>query len=349
MFNNRLAGLGFLVIVFLVVTCGSAYTGRSLGLTPDMIKKVEGSFKLDPGTRALMNAITNNNAKDLAFNRELFGGYNDIFNFKIEAKGITDQESSGRCWLFAGLNIMRPALIEKYNLSSFEFSENYLFFWDKLEKANMFLEAIIETRKSDINDRELQVLLKDPVPDGGWWSYVVSLIDKYGVVPKNFMPETKNSSKTRMMNAVVNRMMRHDAAKLRRLAAGGKKESDLRALKVDMLKSVYRILALHLGVPPKEFTWRYKDKDEKIVEGDYTPVSFYREAVGVDLGEYISIFDHPVHPYNKYYRIRFCRNMPDLPDMDFINLNVDRLKDFALKAVLNNEPTWFAADVGKEN
>lgn len=339
--------LGLIVMVVMDVMASADTTPAAL--TSERIEELRITFQLDPGTRALMNAITNNDVRDLAYNREVFVKHNDLFNHKIETKGVTNQEQSGRCWLFAGLNILRPALMKKYNLSSFEFSQNHLFFWDKLEKSNMFLEAIIETRKKDIDDRELQTLLENPVPDGGWWSYVVSLIGKYGVVPKSVMPETKNSSNTRMMNAILNRMMRHDAVELRKIAKKGAKESTLRMRKWTMLRDVYHILALHLGIPPKEFIWRYEDKDGNIFEETYTPVSFYEDVVGVDLSEYVSIFDHPAHPYNEYYKIKYCRNMQDIPDMDFINLEIRRLKEYTLNSVLNGEPVWFAADIGKDN
>jgi len=318
-------------------------------LTPDVINELKTSVTFDAEMKALINAVTNNDVKELAFNRELFTKYNDIFNLKIDTHGITNQKSSGRCWLFAGLNIMRPAVMKKFNLSSFEFSENYLFFWDKLEKANMFLEAMIMTRDRDIDDRELQTLLSNPVPDGGWWNYVVGLIEKYGAVPKEIMPETKNSSNTRMMNAILNTMMRQDAVLIRKLARQGKKEAAIRAQKLQMLKDVYRLLIVHLGQPPEEFTWRCEDKDHKIIEETYTPLSFYEEAVGFDLRNYVSILDHPAHPYNKHYRINFCRNMPDITDMDFINLKIEKLKNFAFKALLDKEPVWFAADISKEN
>ncbi|OQX82718.1 MAG: hypothetical protein B6D63_07305, partial [Candidatus Latescibacteria bacterium 4484_7] len=316
---------------------------------PQTIKALKESFKLDARTTALLNAVTNNNTKDLAFNRLMFNKYNDIFNYKIKTKGITNQKQSGRCWLFAGLNIMRPAVMKKFNLDKFEFSENYLFFWDKLEKANMFLEAIIETKNKPFDDRELSLLVENPVPDGGWWEYVVDLMDKYGAVPKSAMPETKNSSNTRAMNALINKIARHDAIVLRDMAKRGKSATQLRKKKLEMLKTIYRVLALHLGVPPEQFTWRCEDKDGKIVEGTYTPVSFYKEAVGVKLSDYLPIIDHPIHPYGKHYRIKYSRNMSDVPDIDFVNLKIDRLKEFALKSLLAGEPVWFAADVGKEN
>ncbi|MBD3178981.1 MAG: hypothetical protein GF417_04910, partial [Candidatus Latescibacteria bacterium] len=238
---------------------------------------------------------------------------------------------------------------EKYNLDDFEFSENYLFFWDKLEKANLFLEAMIETAGRDIDDREVQTLLDNPVPDGGWWNYVVALIEKYGTVPKEIMPETRNSSSTGRMNRQLNRIARSFATRIRKGYADGEDVDELRKEKMDMLKKIYRLLVIHLGPPPEEFTWRVENRDEEIFEKEYTPVSFYREAVETELGEYVNIMDHPAHSYERLYRIRYCRNMPDVKDMEFINLPVYRLKEFARSALLNEEPVWFAADVGKAN
>lgn len=339
--------------VLMVFISGFALEGYTKdageGLTEELINELESSFVLNPRTRALINAISNNDLKELTFNREFHSRHDDLFSDRIETKGITDQKSSGRCWLFAGFNVMRPAVMEKYNLSGFEFSENYLFFFDKLEKANTFLEAVIESRGKDIDDRELQTLLKKPVPDGGWWNYVVNLIEKYGAVPKSVMPETENTSNTRRMNGQLNRMARSFAARIRGSASEGLTENELREQKTEMLKKVYRLLVLNMGMPPDKFTWRVENKDQEIFEKEYTPLSFYREAVEVDLKEYICLLDHPAHEYNKLYRIRYCRNMSDLSDMEFINLKIGRLKEYALKAVLSDEPVWFAADVGKAN
>ncbi|MCU0638549.1 MAG: aminopeptidase, partial [Candidatus Krumholzibacteria bacterium] len=198
-----------------------APAGDRQGLGKTALGEIKGSFPADPANRALMNAVSNNDLKDLSYNREIYNRYNDIFSDNVTAKGITNQKSSGRCWMFAAFNMMRPVVIEKFKLESFEFSENYLFFWDKLEKANTFLGAVIETAGRDIDDRELQALLVSPVPDGGWWNYAVDLIDKYGVVPKEFSQETKHTSSTGRMNAVLDRMARADAAELRKMAAGG--------------------------------------------------------------------------------------------------------------------------------
>jgi bleomycin hydrolase len=345
---HRAASVPFIIPCVLLAAFAGAFAEKPAGLTPEVLKQLRASVKMDSETRAVMNAVTNNDVKSLVLNRELVTGNSDIFNYKIDVKGITDQKSSGRCWLFAGLNIMRPAVIKKYNLAEFEFSQNYLFFWDKLEKANTFLDAVIELRGKPLDDRELQTLVKDPIPDGGWWSYVVSLIEKYGAVPKEIMPETNNSGSTGAMNRLLAKLVRRDAVELRASAAKGAKVQALQARKIEMLEDVYRLLVLHLGVPPQEFTWRYEDKDKKIGEAGYTPQSFYADAVGVNLADYVSIFDHPAYPYGKYYRIKYCRNMTDIPDMDFVNLDARTFKEYAFKMLLAGEPVWFAADSGAD-
>ena len=208
---------------------------------------------------------------------------------------------------------------------------------------------MIETRDRDLDDRELQVLTKDPIPDGGWWSFVVVLIGKYGAVPKEIMPETNNTKSTGMMNALLARLMRRDAVELRAMAAKGAKGPALEKRKVEMLKDVYRLLVLHLGLPPQEFAWRYEDKDGKVREAKHTPLSFYREVAGANLADYVAIFDHPAKPYNRYYRIKYDRNMADAPDMDFINVRIQEVKGWVLKALFAGEPVWFAADAGAEN
>ena len=340
-----------LIVLAVILLLAGAATAEAAeqSLSKEAIRELEQSFTLDAGERALVNAVTNNDIRDLAYNRDLYIKHDDLFAHKIETKGITDQESSGRCWLFAAFNIMRPAVMKRFDVSGFEFSENHLFFWDKLEKANLFLEAVIETREADIDDRELQTLLADPVPDGGWWSYAVNLIEKYGAIPKETMPETKNSSNTRYMNSLLNGVARDYAVELREMAAGGAGEAELRGRKMEMLKTVYRVLAIHLGVPPAEFEWRYEDKGGKMHADVYTPRSFYEKAIGVDLRDYVTLFDHAGRAYGTHYRIKYCRNMSDQPDMSFVNLEAGRLERYALASVLAGDPVWFAADVGKEN
>jgi len=244
---------------------------------------------------------------------------------------------------------MRPAVIEKYKLSSFEFSQNYLAFWDKMEKANCFLEQVIEFRDRDPLDREMEILLRDPFPDGGWWKYVVELIEKYGVVPKEVMPETRSSENTGMMNGVVGTKLRADAVKLRDMNEQGKPDTELRAEKERMLAEVYRMLVMNLGEPPTEFPWRFEDRDSVVSEIKmYTPLKFYEDFVGVDLNEYVSVFNDPTKDFGKYYRIRLSRNMYDREDVSYANVEIGVLSDAAMKSVLDDEPVWFACDVGKD-
>jgi bleomycin hydrolase len=346
--RTRAAALIIFVMALSIFVTG-AIAGEKGELDKGLIEQLQKSFDPNGRDRAMINAVSNNDLNDLSLDREIINEHDNIYTFKVDAKGITNQESTGRCWLFAGLNVMRPAVMKKYNIAEFEFSENHLFFWDKLEKANMFLETIIETSDRDIDDRELQAILKDPVPDGGWWNYVVALIDKYGAVPKPVSTETKHSSATRRLNGILGGMMRHDAAKLREMAAGGASVEDLRAVKKDMLTGVYRILALHFGVPPEKFVWRVRNKDDELIEQEFTPKSFYKDAVGVDLKEYVTVMDHPAYEYGKFYRLNFCRNFFDEEDMGFINLGAEGMKELAERAVLDGDPVWFAADIGKEN
>lgn len=343
-----------LIILFLTVfVFGSALIwGKSIregGLDSEVIQQIRQSFKMDAPTRALMNALTNNDIKKLALNREKYVAHDNLFNHKIKIKGITNQKSSGRCWLFAALNVMRPRLIEKYDLEDFEFSQSYLFFWDKFEKTNTFLELIIETRDRDPLDRELTIILEDPFPDGGLWIYSVELIEKYGIVPKSAMPESQQTSNTGMMGRLISRKLRRDAAILREMHGNGATVDELRQRKVEMLQEIYRMLVLNFGVPPREFQWRYESKDSVVSEvKTYTPQSFFKEVVDVNLRDCVPIYNHTLHAYDKLYQMRLARNIYDCPDNVFINLDTEQMRQFALKQLLDNQPVYFACDVGKE-
>jgi bleomycin hydrolase len=304
---------------------------------------------MDTHTRAMYNSITNNDISSLALNREVLRRHNEIFSHKIETKGITNQKKSGRCWLFAGLNILRPKIIENNKLKSFEFSQNYLAFWDKLEKANCFLENIIEFADRDILDREMEFLLRNPIPDGGYWENVVNLIEKYGAVPQEIMPETNSSGNTNLMNDLISRKLRADAVKLRDMHKHKRSLSRLRTEKTKMLDQVYKMLVLNLGQPPTEFQWRFEDANSVVSEiRTYTPKNFYKEFVDVDLRQYVDIFNDPSKEYGKHYSINLTRNVRDGDDAHFANVEMQILKDIAAKAVLDDEPIWFSCDVGKD-
>jgi len=336
-------------VALVTALTGSTVLADAGGLSPEAIRKIRASFKMDAHTRAMYNSITNNDIASLALNRDILQRHNDLFSHKIKTKGITNQKSSGRCWLFAGLNVIRPAVIAKYNLKEFEFSQSYLAFWDKLEKANCFLENVIEFADRDLMDRDMEFILRNPIPDGGYWENVVDLVEKYGLVPKHVMPETNSSSNTSRMNALLARKLRTDAIKLRRMHSEKKSLKKLRAAKTQMLCEVYRMLVMNFGQPPEKFEWRYEDANDTVSEPtSYTPKSFCSNFVGVDLRQYVDIFNDPSKEYRRHYRIRLTRNIRDGHDNHFVNVKTDVLKDIALKAVLADEPTWFACDVGKD-
>jgi len=341
----------FCLLMLLVLTpvLSLSQTSSEGSLNSEVLSKIQRSFKMDNHDKTILNALTNNEIKNLALNREIVVANNDLFNHRIKTRGITNQKSSGRCWLFAGLNIMRPLVIDRLKLNDFEFSQNYLFFWDKMEKANTFLENVISTGDKDLLDREVVFILGDPFPDGGYWSYVVDLINKYGVVPKAVMPETQNSSNTGMMDNLIARKLRQDASVLREMIKNGSKTNELRERKVEMLKEIYHMLVLNLGIPPTEFQWRYENRDTIVSQvKTYTPQSFFKEVVGIDLTDYVCLANSPNHPYNRLYQIQHTRNLYDSPDVSFINLDIKQLNEFALLSVLKDEPVWFGCDVGKD-
>jgi bleomycin hydrolase len=337
------------VIQLLFVFFVSSLFANPGELTTRDIDKIQSSFEMDTHTRAMYNSITNNDISSLALNRDILRSHNEIFSHKIKAKGITNQKKSGRCWLFAGLNILRPKVIENNNLEKFEFSQNYLAFWDKLEKANCFLENIIEFANRDILDREMEFLLRKPIPDGGYWENVVNLIEKYGVVPKEIMPETNSSGSTSLMNNLISRKLRADTVKLRSMHEKRRSVRSIRAEKINMLAGVYKMLVLNLGQPPTEFQWRFEDANSVVSElRTYTPNNFYKEFVNVDLREYVNIINDPTKKYGKHYSINLTRNVRDGDDAHFANVKMQTLKEITVKAVLDDEPTWFACDVGKD-
>jgi len=344
--HTSIRKMAFVAQLVIILGASSLFADES-ALTTKTIEQIRSSFKMDAHTRAMYNSITNNDIRDLALNRDILRQHNEIFSHKIKTKGITDQKSSGRCWLFAGLNIMRPAVIEKYNLKSFEFSQIHLTFWDKMEKANTFLERMIEFRDRDLLDREMVMFLRTPIPDGGYWENVVDLIQKYGAVPKEIMPETNSSENTRLMNRVMSQKLRSDAVKLRKMHQEKRAVKKLYAEKKKMLAEIYRMLVMNLGEPPTEFAWRFEDQNSVVSEmRSYTPKSFFKDFVGVDLNEYVNIFNDTTHDYGRHYQIRFSRNLYDGHDINYANVNVESLKDIAMKSILDDSPLLFAADVG---
>jgi len=336
------------LLAFILIT-GSSIASAQGSLNNEDLAKIKSSVTFDEDTRALMNAISSNDISKLAVNRENLGKVNPYFTNKVEIQGITNQKSSGRCWLFTGLNVLRPKVIEKYNMKEFEFSQNYGFFWDQLEKSNLYLESVIATADLPDDDRKVDWLFKNPIGDGGQWTGVVDIVEKYGAVPASVMPESNNSENTRWMSRFLRRKLREDALTLRKMAAEGSEEGRLREEKINMLSDIYRILVLCLGKPPTEFPWQYEDKDGNISElKTYTPKSFYEEMVGIDLRDYVMFMNDPTREYYKLYEIEYDRHMLEGGNWKYINLPVDEIKDFAKASIIANEAMYFSCDVGKQ-
>ncbi len=316
---------------------------------PKAVERFRAQLDMDGPTRAVYNAVTNNDIRALAVNRDVLRQHNEVFGHKIKVKRVTNQKKSGRCWLFAGLNVLRPVVIEKHKLEDFEFSENYLAFWDKLEKANSFLEFVIEMADRDPLDREMAILLDDGFYEGGWWCYVVELVEKYGAVPKEAMPETNSSENSRLMHAVIERRLKVGAMKLRAMHRQGKSLEALRAEKQKMLAEVYRLLVINLGEPPTKFSWRPVDKDSKVGKTrTYSPQSFYKKVVGVDLRQYVNLTNDPTQKYGKHYALTRTQNVFGTRGVHYANVEIDVLKTAAMASVLDDRPVWFAADMGRD-
>lgn len=340
-----------LVIITLVMFFSAQLVGQSTKgeISDEVLKTVKSSFKNTPTDVALLNAISHNDIKKLAQTRESDGAENHFFSNKVKVNGITNQNSSGRCWLYTGLNTIRPLVQEKYNLGNFEFSQTYNFFWDQFEKANLFLELAKATASKPMDDREVEWLFKNAIGDGGQWTTFADNIMKYGLVPAEAMPDTYQSEKTSMMSKLIRRKLREDGLKMRALAKNKMSEEAKEKVKIEMLTEIYRILVLSLGEPPVEFDWQFKDKDGKISEAKkYTPKEYYNELVGVDLTQYVMFMNDPVKEYNKLYEVQYDRNLFEGGNWKYINLPNDKIKEFASKSIIGNEAMYFSCDVGKQ-
>ncbi|MDQ7825588.1 MAG: C1 family peptidase [Candidatus Eremiobacteraeota bacterium] len=318
-------------------------------ITPELRVRMEGALPRDSRTKANINAVTVNSINTLVINRDMVTGHSNIYSQKIDTGRITNQKVSGRCWLFSSLNMLRQPMLKKYQVDTFEFSENYLTFWDKMEKANFFLEAIIATETRDLRDRMVQQLLREPFEDGGQWNYTVALVKKYGIVPKSAMDESYHSSNTGIMDRVVCSLLRKDASLLRKMHSEGKSGKEQRTCKEAMLIEVYRVLTYCLGTPPGNFEWRYEDKSKKAsIPKTYTPQEYYQKELGAVLDDYVFLYSCPTWPFNRLYQIDLDRNMVEMQNMTFINIEMNELKDIARKSVEAGEPVWFGCDSSKD-
>ena len=342
-----------IIITIIILSAGisnALFAQENSGaITPELLEEIKASFADSQQNEALINAITHNEMKKLAINRENDGKVNHLFSNKVETNAITNQKKSGRCWLYTGLNTLRPMVVEKYKMKQFEFSQTYNFFWDQFEKANLFMEAMIATADLAVDDRKIEWLFKNPVGDGGQWTTFADNVKKYGLVPSSAMPDTYQSQNTRMMSKLLKRKLRENGLQLRTMVHNKKSTEDIQDAKLEMLSQIYRILVLSLGEPPTEFTWQFEDKDGMISETKtFTPVQFYNEVIGINLDDYVMLMNDPSKDYNKLYEVEYDRNLQEGNNWKFINLPIEKVKEFARASILNNEAMYFSCDVGKQ-
>ena len=319
------------------------------GISTEMLEQISKSYVCDADDKAVRNALAVAPIGTLAMNAENAAMIDTHFSDRVRTKGITDQQSSGRCWLFTGLNVLRAKMIDKYDLPGMEFSQNYLFFYDQLEKANLFLQGVIDTKDLPFEDRKVDWLFSNPLSDGGQFTGVSNLITKYGLVPAEAMPETYQANNTSQMATLLKLKLREQGLDLRAAAAEGATSKKLQSMKVEQLSDIYRMLALCLGEPVKEFEWIRCDKSNNIVSRKtYTPKSFYDEFIGEDLeNNYIMIMNDPCREYGKVYEIDYDRHVYDGHNWVYVNLPVERIKEMAIASIKDNTAMYFSCDVGK--
>ncbi|MCQ2073202.1 MAG: C1 family peptidase [Bacteroidaceae bacterium] len=314
------------------------------GISAEMLDEIRNGYSDTPAEKAVRNALAGQSIAVLAVNADNAAMIDTHFSNRVLTKGITDQKSSGRCWLFTGLNVLRAKMIAKHDLGEFTFSQNYVSFYDLLEKSNLFLQAMIDNSKSDITDRKVDWLFQNPIGDGGQFTGVSNLIMKYGVVPSDVMPETYQSNNTSEMRAVLSKKLRQFGLELR-----GMKTADAIKRKTEMLTEIYGILAKCLGVPPTSFEWtRYDSKGNFVSRKTYTPKDFYNEFVGQDLeNNYIMVMNDPSRDYYRTYEIEYDRHVYDGDNWVYVNLPVERIKEMAIASIKDSTAMYFSCDVRK--
>lgn len=314
------------------------------------VQQFSSSFDSDPQNVLAMNAVTENGISKVSLNRKEVDRINFTFSNLIESPDATNQEQSGRCWLFSALSVLALESMKKLNVKTFELSEVYQMFWDKLEKANYFLENIIETRDEELNSRIILVLLSDPLSDGGQWDMFVNLVKKYGVIPKSFMPETASSNDSDSMNTLLSSKLREYAKTLRDMHALGSSEEELRLSKTKLIEEFFRMLAIHLGKPPTTFFWEWRDKDGAFHrDGEMTPLDFYEKYVDVELDDMVCLINAPTKdkPYNKMYTVQYLGNVVGGRPVRYLNVDMETLKKAAVRMIKENHAVWFGCDVGQ--
>ena len=343
-------------------------------ITENLLKEYSEEFKKCPEDKIIANAIRKNGVFNVAFNSDSLKDLKPNFNIEVKDCGaVTNQKQSGRCWMFAGLNVLRKVLIKNLKVDDCELSESYLMFYDKLEKSNSMLEEVISHIDEKDNSRLLDsiTLGLGGDNDGGYWNYFVNLVKKYGVCPKDVMGESVSSSSSGEMDYLLNVLLNKDVATLRHEYEVSKDIEKLRELKCEMLKDIYKVLAMCLGEPVKEFDYTFKAKEDKKEDDKKeeksdekkessvnelkvihkTPLEFFKEFIGVELDEYISLVNWPLKSLKEYtpYSCKYINNVKGSDNCIFLNLPINELKESAIKSLKDSELCWFACDVSSSS
>jgi bleomycin hydrolase len=312
------------------------------------LEQLRKEFTANPVYRLAQNAVTRVTIDDVAINREILNSIDHSLSTTLDDWKVTNQERSGRCWLFAGLNLLRVGVMRKTGLKEFEFSQNHAMFWDKIERANYFLEAMIETADRDLDDRTVAFLFDSVASDGGQWNMFAALVAKHGLVPKGYMPETQSSSNTARMNSILQYQLRQGARAVR--AAAAESLDAARAVKADIMRVIYRVLAIHLGTPPESFDWQWTDKDKQFHrDGVLTPQEFAARYVELPVADYVCLVHdpRPTSPAGRTFTVEYLGNVVGAPPVTYLNVDMSVIKDIAARTIEGGEPVWFGCDVGK--
>lgn len=339
----------FIAAAFLFAVSAYAQT-KGGGISQQMLSEIQKAQKMTSADKALANAIAANSIDNLAKNHASAGELDTYFSVETKKQSITDQQSSGRCWMFSGMNVLRSNFARKTDSLTVDFSQSHLFFWDQLEKANLFLQGVVDNAKKPMDDVRVQFFFKNPLNDGGTFCGVADLAEKYGLVPKSVMPETFSSDNTSRMSRLISSKLREFGLQLRQMVADGKKASEIKTAKTKMLATVYHMLAITIGEPPAKFTYAFKDKNGRTVgeAKTYTPMEFYKEVVGDNLnGSFIMAMNDPRRPYYKTYEVEYDRHTYDGHNWKYINLPMDDIEQMAIASLKDGCKLYSSYDVAK--
>ncbi len=320
------------------------------GLDEKTLNSLRYAFDADERNKLMQNAVTQTPVDDIALNRDVVTSTDHTFSHHLDDWDVTNQKKSGRCWLFAGLNLLRVGAMKKMKLKKFEFSQNFAMFWDKLERANYFLEQIIATADKDVDDRVVAYLLTRPLDDGGQWNMFVNVIRKHGLVPQAVMPETESSGNTGRMNSILLNVLREGAAALREQVAGKASSDNVTHTKNAIIQAVHRILCIHLGTPPDKFNWQWQDKDNHFHrDGELTPQEFAKLYCTIPLDEYVCLVHdpRPTSPFGKTFTVAHLGNVIGGEPVKYLNVEIETMKSLTMKTLVGGEPVWMGCDVGK--